>query len=157
MLKTWLRFRRLALRQELERLPSGRPHPRGGLGPGGTPPGPPGVCEQLRGHGFPGRPVPAQTHLHRKWVRVRLVFERFGLHVDGSTVGFVNALCFVFFALAVDASSTLSFRVHSPSSWPGLRMTSSTWSLMPSGSTTRRVARFAFAAPPQLRCVSSQL
>lgn len=88
VLKTRLRFRRLAVRQELQRVPSGRPHPRGGLGPGGTPPGPPGVCEQLRGHEFPGRPVPSQTRLHRKWVGVGLVFERFGLNVDVSTGGF---------------------------------------------------------------------
>lgn len=147
MLKTGLRFRRLALRPELQRLPSGRPHPRGGLGPGGTPPGPAGVCEQLRGHDFPGRPVPSQTRLHREWVRVGLVSERFGLNVDGSTVGFVNAFGFFFFALAVDASSTPSFRAQSPSSCPGLRMRSSTWSSMPSSSTTRTAARFASPSP----------
>lgn len=95
VLTTGLRFRQLALRPELQRVPSGRPHPRGGLSPGGTPPGPAGVCEQLCGHDFPGRPVPAQTRLHREWVRVGLAFERFGLDVDGSTVGFVNSFFFL--------------------------------------------------------------
>lgn len=59
-----LRFRRLALRQKLPRVSSGRSHPRGGLGQSGAPPGPPGVCEQLRGHAFPGRPLSAQTRLY---------------------------------------------------------------------------------------------
>lgn len=73
VLKTLLRFRRLAPRQTLQRLSSGRPHPRGGLGQSRTPPGPPGFCEQLRGHAFPGRPVSTQTRLHRKWVSVSVV------------------------------------------------------------------------------------
>lgn len=64
MLRTLPRFRRLALRQTLQRVSSGRSHPCGGLGQSRTPPGPPGVCEQLRGYAFPGRPLPSQTRLH---------------------------------------------------------------------------------------------